>query len=64
MILNLKKLDKKYIFDKKYFLYFEEFDLCKSIIDKGGFVYTSKDLKIHHLGFKSSIGKNAFVKED
>ena len=64
MLLNLKKLDKKNIFDKKYFLYFEEFDLCKSIIDKGGFVYTSKDLKIHHLGFKSSIGKNSFEKED
>ncbi len=58
MLINLKKFKKKNIFDKNFFLYFEEFDLCKSVIDKGGFVYTSKDLKIHHLGFKSSLGKN------
>tara|TARA_B100000035_G_scaffold302111_1_gene299402 strand:+ start:304 stop:1212 length:909 start_codon:yes stop_codon:yes gene_type:complete len=64
MLLNLKKIDKRNVFDKKYFLYFEEFDLCKSIIDKNGFVYTSKDLKVHHLGFKSSMGKNSFEKED
>ncbi len=64
MLLNLKKIDKKNVFDKNYFLYFEEFDLCKSIINKGGFVYTSKDLKVHHLGFKSSIGKNSLEKKD
>ncbi len=58
MLINLKKFNNKNIFDKKYFLYFEEFDLCKSIIKKGGSIFTSKKLKIHHLGFKSSIGKN------
>ena len=58
MLINLKKFKKKDLFDKKYFLYFEEFDLCKSIIDKGGFVYSAKNLKVHHLGFKSSLGKN------
>ncbi len=64
MLLNLKRIGKKDIFDKEFFLYFEEFDLCKSIIDKGGFVYTSRDLKIHHLGFQSSMGKNSFEKKD
>tara|TARA_A100000164_G_scaffold106036_1_gene93153 strand:+ start:972 stop:1874 length:903 start_codon:yes stop_codon:yes gene_type:complete len=58
MLINLKKFKKKEIFDKNFFLYFEEFDLCKSVIDKGGFVYTCKKLKIHHLGFKSSLNKN------
>ena len=58
MLINLKKFKKKEIFDKNFFLYFEEFDLCKSVIDKGEFVYTTKDLKVHHLGFKSSLGKN------
>ena len=58
MLLNLKKLKKKNLFDNKYFLYFEEFDLCKSIINKGGSIFLSKKLKIHHLGFKSSINKN------
>ena len=48
-------LDKN-IFDKNYFLYFEEFDLCKSTNDNGGYVYTASDLKVHHLGFKGSFG--------
>ena len=58
MLINLKKFDDREIFDKNFFLYFEEFDLCKSIIDKGENVYTSKNLKINHLGFKSSLGEN------
>ena len=40
------------------------FDLCKSVIDKGGFVYTAKNLKVHHLGFKSSLGKNSSEKSN
>ncbi len=58
MLINLKNFSNKEIFDKNYFLYFEEIDLCKSVINKGGSVYTSKKLKIHHLGFKSSIEEN------
>ena len=64
MLINLKKFKKKELFDKKFFLYFEEFDLCKSIIDKGKFIYTSKDLKVHHLGFRSSLGKNSNEKNN
>lgn len=58
MLINLKKFENKEIFDKNFFLFFEEFDLCKTVIDRGEHVYTSKDLKIDHLGFKSSLGKN------
>ena len=58
MLINLKKFSDQEIFDKNFFLYFEEFDLCKSIIDKGENVYTSKYLKINHLGFQSSLGEN------
>ena len=58
MLLNLKKFKTKDIFDQDFFLYFEEFDLCKSIIEAGKNVYTSNKLKIHHLGFKSSLGEN------
>ena len=64
MLINLKKFKKKNIFDKNFFLYFEEFDLCKSVINKGEFVYTSKDLKVNHLGFKSSLGKNIDEKKN
>ena len=56
MLINLKKYKDKNIFDKNYFLYFEEFDLCKSTNDNGGYVYTASDLKVHHLGFKGSFG--------
>jgi len=55
MLINMKKFEQKEIFDKNFFLYFEEFDLCKSVINKGENIYTSNKLKIHHLGFKSSI---------
>ena len=34
MLLNLKKFDSRKIFDEVFFLYFEEFDLCKSIEKK------------------------------
>ena len=58
MLLNLKKFNTSSIFDQNFFLYFEEFDLCKSIIKNGNKIYTSDKLKIHHLGFKSSLGDN------
>ena len=58
MLLNLKKFKTKDIFHQNFFLYFEEFDLCKSINEAGKNVYTSNKLKIHHLGFKSSLGEN------
>ena len=64
MLFDTKNINTEFYFDENFFLYFEEFDLCKSIIDKGGFVYTSRDLKIHHLGFQSSMGKNSFEKKD
>ena len=58
MLINLKKFSDKEIFDKNFFLYFEEVDLCKSVIDKGENIFTSSRLKIHHLGFKSSENEN------
>ena len=55
MLLNLGEFKDMEIFDKNFFLYFEEFDLCKSLINSGKNVFTAKELKIHHLGFKSSF---------
>ena len=63
MLLNIKKFNNKKIFDENFFLYFEEFDLCKSLRNKGEKVYSSKKLKIHHLGFKSSFDENSSFKE-
>ena len=63
MILNLKKFNDNEVFDKNFFLYFEEIDLCKSIIKKGENIYSSQKLKINHLGFKSSVDKKTSNKE-
>jgi len=64
MLLNLTKFNNKNIFDNNYFLYFEEFDLCKKIIKNRGNIFTSSNLKIHHLGFKSSLGNNSKDKKN
>ena len=58
MLINLKEFEDREIFDKNFFLYFEEFDLCKSLINLGKNIFTAQELKIHHLGFKSSINKD------
>lgn len=64
MVINLKKFKDKNIFDANFFLYFEEFDLCRSMINKGNSVYTSSNLLVDHLHSKSSIGANNNLKTD
>ena len=58
ILLNLDEFENKEIFDENFFLYFEEFDLCKTLTKIKKKIYTSSKLKIHHLGFKSSLGEN------
>ena len=64
LIINIKKFKSRKIFDERYFLFFEEIDLCKSIKKKFGNVYFSKKLKIKHLGLKSSTGEKTLDLED
>ncbi len=54
MLLNLKKFKSKSVFDENFFLFFEEFDLCKSLKKNGENVYSSSKLIVNHFGFKSS----------
>ena len=54
MLLNLKKFKNKSIFDENFFLFFEEFDLCKGLKLDGEKVYSSSKLIVDHFGFKSS----------
>jgi GT2 family glycosyltransferase len=54
MLLNLKKIKFKNFFDEKIFLFLEEIDLCKRIVDSGGKIYVAREAKIYHLGRKSS----------
>jgi GT2 family glycosyltransferase len=55
MLLNLKKIHFSEIFDEKIFLFLEEIDLCKRIVDAGGKIYIAKKSKVYHLGNKSSV---------
>ena len=63
MLINLKKFGIKEIFDEKFFLYFEEFDLCKSLTLKGENIFSTSKLKVKHLGFKSSFDENSTQKK-
>ena len=55
MLINLKKFNNKNIFDENFFLFFEEFDLCRRTIHRGDLVYSSNRLIVNHLGFKGSF---------
>ena len=56
MLLNLKKLkklDNFNFFDENFFLYLENEDLCKRLIEKNENIYIIPKSKIHHLGGKA-----------
>ena len=55
VIINLSKFKDKSVFDENIFIYFEDFDLCKSLTKKGKKVFASKILYIRHIGNSSSI---------
>ena len=64
MLLNLNYFKTKNIFDENFFLYFEEFDLCKQILNANGNIFSSKILLIDHLAFKGSFSTNEDLKSD
>ena len=59
MLINLKKFKTKKIFDENFFLFFEEFDLCKRTLINGNLIYSSNKLLVKHLGFKGSFASDA-----
>ena len=58
MIINLKKIMFKPLFDENIFLFFDETDLCKRVKKIDGKVFNSSLLIVEHLGHKSSIAAN------
>lgn len=54
MLLNLEKIILNEIFDKNFFLFLEEIDLCKRIKDSGGKIYVASNAKIYHAAKESS----------
>ena len=55
MLLNLKKIKFNNFFDKKIFLFLEEVDLCKRVIDSRGKIYIVKNAKVYHSAKKGSV---------
>jgi len=54
MLINLKKISLKELFDENFFLFLEEIDLCKRIKKKGGKIFIVKNSKVQHLGKQAS----------
>lgn len=54
MLINLKKIHTKDLFDENFFLFLEEIDLCKRIKQSGGKIFVIQNSKIHHLGNQAS----------
>ena len=56
MLFNKKKLDKildEDYFDENFFMYLENDDLCKRIVDAKEYIYIAPNSKIKHLGGKA-----------
>ncbi len=56
ILINFNKFKEKKIFDENFFLFFEELDLCRSVKKRNEKVFMSSNLKVKHLGWKSSFG--------
>ena len=54
LLFNKSKIKKIGMFDKKIFLYLEEIDLCRRLVNKNEKIYIAKNSKIKHLAAKSS----------
>jgi GT2 family glycosyltransferase len=54
MLINLKKIIYKEIFDENFFLFLEEIDLCKRIKNNGGKIFVIQKSKVKHLARQAS----------
>ena len=50
MFLNMSEFKDIGFFDEHFFIYFEEIDLCKRVIDSNKKIFLIPDIKIEHLG--------------
>jgi GT2 family glycosyltransferase len=54
MLINLKKVIFKEIFDENFFLFLEEIDLCRRIKNNNGKIFVIKKSKVQHSGKEAS----------
>ena len=50
ILLNKKKFKKENYFDEDFFMYLENDDLCRRVINDGGSIFVIPKAKINHLG--------------
>tara|TARA_Y200000002_G_scaffold371504_1_gene368208 strand:- start:3113 stop:3964 length:852 start_codon:yes stop_codon:yes gene_type:complete len=53
MFLNIDQFSEIGFFDDNFFIYLEEIDLCKRLINKNKKIYLDKKVIIHHIGGSS-----------
>ena len=54
MLINLKKIIYKEVFDENFFLFLEEIDLCRRIKNNGGKIFVIQKSKVQHLARQAS----------
>jgi len=59
MLLNKKKLKDEVYFDENFFMYLENNDLCRRVINNKGSIYIAPKAKINHLAAKTVDSKFA-----
>ena len=64
MFLNLSEFKDIGFFDENFFIYFEEIDLCRRLVDHGKKIYLVPNITINHEGGTShekSINKQSWI---
>ena len=59
MLLNKKKFKEEIYFDENFFMYLENNDLCKRVVDREGSVFVVPTSKINHLAARAVDSKFA-----
>ena len=54
MFLKLSEFKEIGFFDENFFLYFEDIDLCRQLVNHNKKIYLISNIKINHLGAQSS----------
>ncbi len=61
MLINIKNINKNNFFDENFFLYLEDIDVCRRLINDNKKIYINKLFVIDHIGAKSSnLNKKEF----
>lgn len=63
MFIKKETFEKLGGFDEKFFLYFEDIDLCKRVRERGDKIIYFPDFQVKHLGGKSNRNKKEQKKE-